>query len=221
MIILEDKAQKEEKHIAKNEFFQSRGISVHRVPLPVGDYIASNERVIDVMERKAKRGVDLKKMDFLGTYDVCVDSKYDIQELVFDICGKSHERFRDECILAQNNGIKLYILVENKGGPIKYARDVYNRTVRSIDDLFSWKNSRAFVMKNSDEVIGRWKNGKPRYKRVLASPNATKGETLAKCCLTMQEKYGVEFVFCEPGEAGAKILELLGVDADNRHENEI
>lgn len=139
MIILEDKAQKEEKHIAKNEFFQSKGIEVHRVPLPVGDYIASNERVIDVMERKAKRGVDLKKMDFLGTYDVCVDSKYDIQELAFDICGKSHDRFRDECILAQNNGIKLYILVENKGGPVKYAGGVYNYTVRSIEDLFFGK----------------------------------------------------------------------------------
>ena len=45
-------------------------------------------------------------------------------------------------------------------------------------------------------------------------PNATKGETLAKACLTMQLKYGVEFLFCRPEDAGEKILELLGVDVD-------
>lgn len=213
MIILEDKAQKKGEHIAKNEHFKSKGIEVRRVPLPVGDYILANDKVIDVMERKEKRRVDIKKLDFLGTYDVCVDSKFDIQELVGDICGKSHERFRDECILAQNNGIKLYILVENKGGLIKGTRDIYNKTVLNIDDLFSWKNPRLFITRpDMQQIVGYRKSGSPIYKRIQKYPNATKGATLAKACLTMQAKYGVEFLFCTPEESGAKILELLGAE---------
>ena len=46
-------------------------------------------------------------------------------------------------------------------------------------------------------------------KRVPVSQNATKGVSLAKAMRTMQEKYGVTFLFCKPEEAGAKILELL------------
>lgn len=37
-----------------------------------------------------------------------------------------------------------------------------------------------------------------------------KGETLSKALKTMNEKYGVEFVFCTKQESGAKIVELLG-----------
>lgn len=213
VIILEDKAQKNGKHIEKNNFFTSKGIVVHRVPLPVGDYIATNEKVIDVMERKTKRGVEIKKIDFLGTYDVAVDSKFDIQELISDVCGVQHERFRDECILAQNNDIKLYVLVENSGGLIK-GTDIRNPKIQSLDELYYWENPRLYIMKNSSEIIGYWKNGKPRYKKVQAFPNATTGERLAKALYTMQKRYGVEFVFCQPEEAGAKILELLGVDVD-------
>lgn len=214
MIVLEDKAQKKDKHIVKNKYFQSKEIDVHRVPLPVGDYIVANEKVMNVIDRKAKRGIDVKKMDFLGTYDACVDSKFDIQELISDICGKSHERFRDECILAQNNGIKLYILVENEGGEIRRS-GIFNQTVRSIDDLFSWKNPRLFIMRpDMTQIIGYRKSGSPMYRQVQKYPNATKGATLAKACITMQEKYGVEFCFCSPEESGAKILELLGVKVD-------
>ena len=58
--------------------------------------------------------------------------------------------------------------------------------------------------------IGKWLN--------VALPKAkpTTGDVLAKAMLTMQLKYGVEFVFCRPAEAGEKILELLGVNADGR-----
>lgn len=58
--------------------------------------------LMDVINRKNERGVPVKKMDFLGTYNVTVDTKKDIQELVGDICGKQHARFRDECILAHS-----------------------------------------------------------------------------------------------------------------------
>lgn len=236
MIILEDKAQQDKKHELKHDRFAEMGVELVRVPLPVGDYVLMNERIQDVIDRKTGRnkgvigtktvmlkngkevernvydyGVDLKKMDFVGTYDVCVDTKKDIEELINDIVGRQHERFRDECIFAQNNGVKLYVLVENLGGLVKYTRDVYNPTIRSLDELHKWKNPRLFIMKNSDEVIGCYKNGRLKYKKVQMCPNATRGETLMKACCTMQEKYGVEFLFCTPQESAERILTLLNV----------
>lgn len=100
---------------------------------------------------------------------------------------------------AQNSGIRLIVLVDNEEG------------VQSIDDLFRWRNPRLDILVNSREVIGTWKNGRPRYKKVQKYPYAMTGERLAKACLTMQLKYGVEFQFCRPEEAGKKILDLLGV----------
>ena len=179
------------------------------MPLPCGDYIIANEKVADVINRKKERGIPVKKMDFLGTYNVTVDTKKDIQELVGDICGKQHARFRDEWILALNNGIKLYVLVQNAGGLIPGTKDIYNRTIRSLDELYRWKNPRLFVMKRTDDVIGHYKSGNPIYRRTQRYPAATKGETLMKACKTMQKKYGVEFVFCSNSEQGAKVIELL------------
>ena len=100
---------------------------------------------------------------------------------------------------AQNSGIRLIVLVDNEEG------------VRSIEDLFRWRNPRLNIWVNSSEVIGTWRNGRPRYKKIQKYPYAMTGEKLAKACLTMQLKYGVEFQFCKPEESGRKILELLNV----------
>ena len=193
MIIIEDKAQQDKKHISKHLYFERNGIYWERYPLPVGDYILYNDAVADVIARKQKRGIEVKKMDFLGTYNICVDTKKDMQEIVGNICGVQHARFRDECILAQNNGIKLYVLIENEDG------------ITCIDDVFRWQNpslhryNKIKYMHN----LGKWQN--------VALPKAppTKGTTLAKAMLSMQIKYGVEFLFCRHDEAGAEIVRLL------------
>lgn len=177
LIILEDTRNQPGKHDAKNQYFTEHGIEVRRTKLYIGDYTLPADQ------------------------SVCIDTKRDIQELIGDICGKSHERFRDELIRAQESNIKLIVLVENEND------------VKEVRDLFQWKNPRLNIWKNTDEVIGRWENGKPRYKRVRKYPYATNGKILAKALLTMQMKYGVEFLFCRPEESGAKILELLGVEA--------
>lgn len=213
LILIEDKAQQAGKHDMKNSFWKANEIEVVRCPLPVGDYILVNDKVQDVLDRKAKRGIEVKKMDFIGTYDVCVDTKKDIEELLNDIIGKQHARFRDECIFAQNNGIRLYILVENAGCEI-YHTGIYNKTIMSLEELHSWKNPRLFIMENSSEMVGTYKNGRPMYRKVQKYPKATRGEQLMKACMTMEQKYGVKFLFCRPSEAGLKVLELLGVNAD-------
>ena len=151
MIILQDKGQKKDKHVEKNQAWQKSGIQILDVPLPCGDYILGTEKVMDVISRKDKRGIPAKKMDFLGSYKATVDTKQSVLELVNNICGKQHARFRDECILAQNNGIKLYILVENLDG------------ITCLDNLHEWKNPRAKIMTNGTKVIGRWKNQNVRW----------------------------------------------------------
>ena len=116
VIIVEDKSQQAGKHENKHRWFDSHDVELLQAPLPVGDYILCTDAVEDVIQRKAKRGVDLKKLDFLGSYKVCVDTKRDMTEIEGNICGKQHDRFKDECVLAQNNGIQLYVLVENQVG---------------------------------------------------------------------------------------------------------
>lgn len=193
MIVIEDKAQQDKKHIAKHLYFEQNGIYWERYPLPVGDYILYNDAVADVIARKQGRGIEVKKMDFLGTYNVCVDTKKDMQEIVGNICGQQHARFRDECILAQNNGIKLYVLIENTDG------------IKCVEDVFRWQNPRLHRYNKIKYMhnLGKWQS--------VALPKAppTKGATLAKAMLSMEKKYGVKFMFCRPDEAGAEIVRLL------------
>jgi len=188
-----DKAQQEGKHDLKHNWITEHGFELEMIPLPVGDYIFENERVADVIARKAKRGVPIKKMDLLGTYTVSVDTKKDIQEIIGNVCGKQHERFRDECILAQNNGIKLIVLVENRDG------------INHIMDLCAWENPRSKIKKWITAPGGE-------RRKVLAYPTATRGITLSKAMCTMQDKYGVRFEFCHPNDTGERILKLLGVE---------
>ena len=61
--------------------------------------------------------------------------------------------------------------------------------IHSIDDVHNWINPRC-----------------------IYSDRAITGERLEKAMKTMSERYGCEFQFCEPEEAGARILELLGVN---------
>lgn len=200
MIILEDMGQKEDKHIVKNQWFYENNIEVVRAPLPVGDYIIANDKAMDVLKRKEKRGNKPKKMDFLGTYSVAVDTKENIGEIVNNICGKAHGRFRDECILAQNNNIQLYILVENEDG------------VTCIEDLYRWRNPRLYRYNKIRYMhnLGKWQH------IALPKKPPTKGETLAKAMFTMEKEYGVRFLFCHPNEAGARVVELLEGDCDDR-----
>ena len=195
MIVIEDKGQQTNKHELKHIYFESHGIYWERYPLPCGDYFLCTNEVMDVIARKQKRGMEPKKMDFLGTYSICVDTKKDLQEIIGNVCGRQHERFRDECILAKNNDIRLIILIENEDG------------IKSIEDLQTWDNPRLHMQKWITTPSGE-------RKRALKYPTATKGASLAKAMRTMQKKYGVEFLFCRPEESGKQIIDLLNMNTE-------
>jgi ribosome-associated protein len=225
MRIAVDKGQQAGKHETKHNWLRQKGHELVELPLPVGDYVVINEKILDVLDRKSSRvminkdketeeyikkiGTEPKKLDFLGTYKVTVDSKKDLQEVISNVCSRTHGRFRDEVILAHNNGIKLFILVENGG------------KINSLDAVKEWINPRQFlyekkirkewnIPKDADfqtEVAELKKHGA----KIVRGP--TTGEELYKAMVTMSEKYGVEWVFTDKKSAGMKIIELLGGDA--------
>ena len=168
MTIIEDTRQQADKHKIENNQLLSLGVKILRSKLPVGDYT------------------------LITNMSVVIDTKKDLQECVSNICGKQHDRFRRECQLAQDNGIKLIILVEHGWG------------IKSIDDVALWRNPR----------IDAWERKvKSMQRRCISTAGMrppTSGETLAKAMRTIEKKYGVEFRFCSRGDAGKKIVEILG-----------
>lgn len=188
MKIYEDMAQKANKHENKRKYFEQSGIECDRIPLPVGDYILSNDKVEDVIKRKTARGIPIKKMDLLGTYDVCVDTKFSCGELYSDLI-QQHARFHDEVHLAMNNNIRLVILVENTDG------------ITDVESFIKWKNPRMIQYYKAREkaIASGQKEPKPPASNVQ----------LIKIMHSMSRDYGVSFKFCRPQDAGIEVVRIL------------
>lgn len=192
--LIEDTNNKVGKHSLKNKWWSEHGIEVERYRLPVGDYVLLNDKIQDVLDRKTKRGIPVKMMDFLGCYNICVDSKFGIMEICSNFTNSSaHQRVKDELVLAQNNNIKLYFVVENEFQWISQSKNIYNEPVTCLKDLFRWKNPRAFIFKHGVQVY----------------PKAVKGSQLAKICMTLEARYGCKFIFCKPEESAEMIIKIL------------
>lgn len=192
-MIVVDTAQQAGKHERKHKDIRGSGYGLISAPLPVGDYILVTEKVFDALRRKYERRTAIKKMDLLGTYSVTVDTKKDMQEVYGNIIGPQHARFRDECILAQNNHIRLIVLVETV------------EPIRKTDDVAYWKNERYIRW---HRINGLHKIGKMLSVKIPDKPPAN-SLTLMKAMKSMELKYGVEFQFCKPSEAGQRISEIL------------
>ena len=89
MILFCDTRQQEGKHKNIEDYCRRKGIEIIRQCLNVGDYM------LDPVNGK-----------------VSVDTKFSILELSKDIMSSDHRRFRDECIRAQEAGIRLVVLIE-------------------------------------------------------------------------------------------------------------
>ena len=88
MVVLCDTRQQAGKHKNIDRYFERVGVKTARQALYVGDYAIAND---------------------MGR---AVDTKQDVLELAHDIMSADHERFRRECLRAQEAGIKLLVLVE-------------------------------------------------------------------------------------------------------------
>lgn len=239
VMILEDTRQQEKKHEAKHDYFRRAGIHWNRTALYCGDYTLPADQSVCVDTKKdiqeligdiqvrAMSKKDIKQEIFkisekehigFDTTDqifhaICDDdtdrfAEKEINELCYrhgipervisdfqKLYIKRHGFFHRGLKRAQNSGIRLIILVANKDG------------VSTLKQLFSWQNPRRERYNKIQYMhsIGRWKN------ITLPKSEPMSGERLAKACMTMQNRYGCEFVFCSNEEQGEKVLELLGV----------
>ena len=186
MIIGIDKNQCTGTHARSNARNHNKmmdsGHMLVQLPLPYGDYIQITPQIEEIIRRRGKK---LGKADLMGAIKVSCDRKVGVSETVNNICGKSHERFQNELIKAQQCGCKMYILVEEDD-------------VTEVRDVFRWVNPRAKM----------YYINKSRGRKVPSKP-PTNGQTIAKAMMTMEKKYGCTFVFCKPSEAAEKIVELL------------
>lgn len=100
MTLLEDSRQQKGKHRNIEAYCKQNGIRIIRTKLLVGDYMLAGESGI--------KG------------DISCDSKMGIAEIASN-CFQEHERFRAECKLAQDLGIKLIVLIEEvpPGGEVR------------------------------------------------------------------------------------------------------
>lgn len=152
-------------HEAKEKYFTEHGFELIRTKLPYGDYA------------------------IMPNLSVTVDTKQSISELYADLI-QDHDRFHNECVLAQKCGGRLIILVENKDG------------IKDVQGVANWKNPQMFryyKAKRNAEAYGL-KPPKPPASNVQ----------LIKIMSSMTRDYGVEFLFCTTAEAGEKVISLLG-----------
>lgn len=201
MIIAVDKAQKEGKHELKHNQIISMGHELVFLPLPVGDYVLVDDRVSEVIRR---RGDKLKKMDLLAVSRRSVDTKYGMEEVYGCLIGKgSHERFRDECILAQQAGIELTILVESAP------------EVSCLEDVKRWRNWKqlyAYCRRNHIKTGQGMMDRIDDYVAHGGQKPPVSGEQLYKAMRTSAIEHGYRWAFCKPENCGQAIMHLLTRD---------
>lgn len=130
---------------------------------------------------------------FVGDYAllhdmrVSIDRKMNMLEIANCICNsEEHERFKTELLNAQENGIKLFILIEDEY--------IYN-----LDGV---KYFRCPTYKSNG-----WKNG--IFHRKGQKMSQVNFDALGKAMKTMEKKYGCKFCFAKREEYGKKLLEIL------------
>ena len=191
-----DKNQLQKGSHAKSNAYNHRmmernGHKLIALPLPYADYCEVTEEMQETIDR---RGDKLKKADLVGDIKIAVDRKNSIDEICGNVCSttSAHERFRDEVILAQKCGCKFYVLIEDE-------------KVTSLDDLEHWQNPREKKYFYYKALMAQGK----KLRMVLPKQPPASGKKLAKALRTMEEKYGVKFLFCKPKDAAARIVEIL------------
>ena len=167
MTIIEDTGQKKGEHVNIAQYCEKAGIILRRQKLNVGDYIVAPK--------------------------VSVDTKQGMGEVYGNLV-QDHDRFRAECVRAQEDGTQLYILIENTDG------------LTCLDDVERWQNPRVdeYYAKYSF-VLAERKRGRDLKVPSPLVPN----KRLVRMMETMEERYGVRWVFCRPDQTGEMIIKLL------------
>lgn len=191
-----DRAQKAGKHEIKHQWLRNNGCELIDLPLPVGDYIAVTEEVEDTIKRRGDR---LKKMDLLAVTHTTIDTKKDLEEVYSNLIGKSHRRFRDEAILAQQNGIKFIVLVED------------GFKIKTLSDVEKWKSRRfwKYCKENGISTKGDVDAEVANFVNHGGKKPPVYGAQLMRSMQTMSDRYGIIWEFCDKRSTGRRIIEIL------------
>lgn len=112
--------------------------------------------------------------------EIVVDSKKDILELASNVMSKDHRRLRDECLRSQINGSTLIFLVEE---------------MPPCGRLDYWVSP-----------VYRYAT---RYHQAGEPITRIRPELLRQALITMQQKYGCKFRFCDGRQTGKLLIEYL------------
>lgn len=168
LTIYEDVGQKAGQHDNIKQYCDTHGIKLTRVKLDTGDYMLPSA--------------------------VSVDTKKGMQEIYQDIV-TDHDRFRRELIRAQEDGIKLYILIEDDH-------------ISNMDEAAEWVNPRKREYDYKYGFVAQaQKRGKLLDKRIPKPP--VDSPRLVKMMGAIEKKYDCEFLFCKPEDTGKEIVRLL------------
>lgn len=154
------------------------------------------KKIVEEFDRQGVRHPVSKLMvgDYMN-YDnprLIIDRKQNLSELCSNVC-QDHERFRSELVRAQENEIRLIILVE------------HGRDVKRLEDVIWWENPRRWK-RVRDPYTGKWED---------VETKAMQGETLYKILKTQERKYGCRFLFCEKKDTVKEIIRILSGDAND------
>ena len=168
-IVLQDSREKRKHHDNILHGLTERCVKVERTKLYVGDYTLPTNQ------------------------SVCVDVKAGLGEVYNNIIS-DHARFIRECKRAQESGIHLIVLVEQKG-------------IRTVQDVAAWKNPRISAWIRLRDAHRQNK----RMNEPLNPYPPVSSERLAKAMQTISDRYGVEWLFCSKDKTVDVICEVLNI----------
>lgn len=170
MVLIEDTRNQIGKHKNVYAYCEKNGIQIVRSKLACGDYtLPTDQRVV-------------------------IDTKLGLSEVYSNLV-QQHDRFRAECVLAQQLNMKLIVLVEEA-------------SIHSVYDVQYWKNPR---IKAYEDLKLAHSKGK-MLDRKLAKTPPIESKRLMVMMASMSERYGVDWEFCSKFDTGRRIVELLGGD---------
>ena len=168
MTIIEDTGQKIGQHDNISEWCNAHGVTIRRQKLNVGDYALPPK--------------------------ISVDTKNGMAEIYSDIVS-DHERFKKECLRAQEDGITLVFLIEDEN-------------IKSMEEAKQWVNPRITQYEREYGLILRAKKaGKMKDYKIPRPPVSS--ERLVGMMDAMSLKYGVRWIFCHPDDTGEVVLRIL------------
>lgn len=158
---------REQKWSHVQQYFDQNGVRWMRSKLPIADF---------------------GRLDNLS---IVIDRKASLTEVEGNLI-QQHDRFRREAQRAQENGIRLIMLIEED-------------CVRDLNGVSDWKNPRRARWEQLNRLHAR---GEKLHIQIGSRPPVT-GAQLKQIMTTMAGKYGLEWRFCPRDRTGETILTIL------------